>query len=244
MARDYQESYVGDAAQSMRGVLTLNYAMEHGIVTNWDDMELVRYANFAYVTFKCLRSNDYVVYLYIYQVWENAFDQLRVMSSEFPVMLTEAPLNPKRNRERMLQLMFETFSVPCLYVAVQAVMALYASGRTSGTVFDCGDGVSHTVPVYEGYMLPHATQRMNLAGRDITNYLQRLVTERGYSFNTSAEHQIIRDVKEELCYVAQDFDQELSDSETIDNCEALYTVRLLYYYLRSRFESRDQPQPL
>ncbi|KAK3737236.1 hypothetical protein QZH41_010866, partial [Actinostola sp. cb2023] len=196
MVNDYQDSYVGDAAQRIRGVLTLNYPMEHGIVTNWDDMELV---------------------------WENAFDQLRVVSSEYPIMLTEAPLNPKRNRERMLQLMFETFNVPCLYVAVQAVMALYASGRTTGTVFDCGDGVSHTVPVYEGYMLPHATQRMNLAGRDITRLLQRLITERGYSFKTSAEHQIIRDAKETLCYVAQDFENELVESENSDECEALYT---------------------
>jgi actin-related protein len=73
-------------------------------------------------------------------------------------------------------------------------------------------------------MLPHATQRMNLAGRDITSYLQRLITERGYSFKTSAEHQIIRDVKEKLCYVAQDFDKELQESETSDDCEALFTV--------------------
>lgn len=95
-----------------------------------------------------------------------------------------------------------------------------------GTVFDCGDGVSHTVPVYEGYMLPHATQRMNLAGRDITCYLQRLLTERGYSFKTSAEHQIIRDAKENMCYVAQDFEKELEASEKSDDCEALYTVMI------------------
>ena len=93
-----------------------------------------------------------------------------------------------------------------------------------GTVFDSGDGVSHTVPVYEGYWLPHATQRMNLAGRDLTKYLMRILTERGYSFSTSAELQISRDIKEKLCYVAENYTQELSEAETSDKCEALYTV--------------------
>ena len=94
-----------------------------------------------------------------------------------------------------------------------------------GTVFDSGDGVSHTVPVYEGYWLPHATQRMDLAGRDLTKYLMRILTERGYSFSTSAELQIIRDIKEELCYVAANYGQELSEAQTSDKCEASYLVR-------------------
>ena len=94
-----------------------------------------------------------------------------------------------------------------------------------GTVFDCGDGVSHTVPVYEGYWLPHATQRMNLAGRDLTRYMMRILMERGYSFKTTAEMEILRDIKEELCYVALDFEGELEDSEISDQCEKQYMVR-------------------
>merc|ERR1712227_878714 len=74
------------------------------------------------------------------------------------------PKNPKDNRERMTQIMFETFNVRRFYVAIQAVLSLYASGRTTGVVVDCGDGVSHTVPIYEGYSMPHAIQRINLAG--------------------------------------------------------------------------------
>ncbi|KAM6116694.1 actin-1-like [Phoenicopterus ruber ruber] len=179
----HKEYYIGEEAQSKRGILSLNYPIDHGIVTCWDDME---------------------------RIWRHVYEyELRIKASERPVLLTEAPLNPLQNREKMTEIMFEGFMVPAMYVAVQATLALYASARITGIVMDSGDGVTHTVPIYEGYCLPHAVSRLDIAGRDITEYFMKLLLESGHTFVSTAEREIVRDIKEKLCYIALDPIQEM-----------------------------------
>jgi actin-related protein len=109
-------------------------------------------------------------------------------------------------------------------VAIQAVLSLYASGRTTGIVVDSGDGVTHTVPIYEGYSLPHAVKRIDLAGRDLTDYMVKLVSEIGQGLNNSAGREIVRDIKEQLAYIAIDFDAELKKFKDSNQHDRSYTL--------------------
>jgi len=194
-----KSEYIGDEAQQKRGVLNLKYPIANGIVSDWEDME---------------------------KVWHHTFyNELRVTPSEVQgVLVTEAPRNPKQNRERMLTAMFETFEVQNMYVAIQAVMSLYANGRSTGLVVDSGDGVTHTVPVFEGFSIPHAIEKMEIAGREITNYAQKLLLESGHSFTSTAELEIVKDIKEKLCFVAQDYDTERAAAESSSAQDQAYTL--------------------
>ncbi|KAI6027739.1 actin-domain-containing protein [Pisolithus microcarpus] len=165
--------------------------MEHGIVHNPEDMK---------------------------HLWDYTFDaKLKVDPHGRKVLLMEPPMNPKANRQWMVQVMFEEYGFQGVYVAIQTVLALYAEGLTTGVVVDSGDGVTHIVPVYEGFALPHPTRCLDIAGRDVTRYLTKLLLMRGYAFNRTADFETVREIKEKLCYVSYDLDldQRLSEETTV-----------------------------
>jgi len=168
--------FVGHKAEDLRGILKLNYPSRTGVINDWRDMT---------------------------HIWNYTYADLGVKKEEHPVLLTEAPLNPKGNRGKAAEIFFETFGVPALYISMQAVLSLYASGRTTGVVLDSGDGVTHAVPIYEGFAMRHAITRVDLAGRDVTQHLQLLLRKECLHLRTSAEFEIVRTIKEQSCYVAQ-----------------------------------------
>ncbi|CAB0031328.1 unnamed protein product [Trichogramma brassicae] len=167
---DVKDLMVGEEASKLRSMLEISYPMQNGIVRNWEDM--------------C-------------HVWDYTFgpEKMNINPRECKILLTEPPMNPITNREKMIEVMFEKYQFAGMYIAIQAVLTLYAQGLISGVVVDSGDGVTHICPVYEEYALPHLTRRLDIAGRDITMYLIKLLLQRGYAFNHSADFETVRMIK-------------------------------------------------
>ncbi|VEN35232.1 unnamed protein product [Callosobruchus maculatus] len=174
---------VGDEVSALRSLLEVSYPMENGVVRNWDDM--------------C-------------HVWDYTFGpkKMNLDPKETKILLTEPPMNPLKNKEKMIEVVFEKYGFAGAYVAIQAVLTLYAQGLITGVVVDSGDGVTHICPVFEQYTLPHLTRRLDIAGRDITRYLIKLLLLRGYAFNHSADFETVRKMKEKLCYIGYDIETE------------------------------------
>lgn len=177
--------FVGSKAEELRGILRLSYPSEHGVCHDWEDMQ---------------------------RLWEETYAGLNVEQSEHPVLLTAPPLNPRGNLAKSAEVFFERFNVPAFYSQMQAILALYASGRTTGLVLDSGDGVTHSVPVYEGFSIPSAINRIDVGGRDVTRYLGTLLRKAGSNFHTSAEMEVVRAIKESVCYVAFNIEKVESDN--------------------------------
>lgn len=179
---------IGEEPLKRRDLYDIKFPIQRGIIEDWDNME---------------------------KIWHCAlYDELKIPPDEHPILLTEPPLNPKRNREKIAQVMFETFGVPATYISLQPLLTLISAGRTNGIVLDSGDGVTSIVPICEGIPLQHAMLRLHLSGSDLTNYLLRLMTERGYYMETPSEQEMAPDIKEKLCYAAIGFEEEMAKPET------------------------------
>ena len=202
-----------EEVQGRRELWSYKYAIENGIVTDWDTME---------------------------GVWHRIFhDELRVAPKEHPVLLTEPPLNLKANREKMAQVMFETFNVPALCIADPAVLAALAAGCSTGVVLCSGDELTTVTPIFEGQPIVHATVRVErgFAGKDLTDWMAKLLIERGlhvaaHNFmspgtlypHPTGNPRTTRDIKEKLSYVALNFDEECQAAAQPTTCQKSYSL--------------------
>ena len=172
----------GDEAAAVRQCLDVRYPVENGIVKNWADME---------------------------HLWNYTFfEKLQINPTENKILLTEPPMNPAKNREQLVESMFEKYNFAAANVSIQAMLTLYAQGLLTGVVVDTGDGVTHVVPVFDGFVPQNLIRRLDVAGRHITNYFIKLLLLRGYAFNRTADFETVRQIKEKVCYVAYDIQTE------------------------------------
>lgn len=165
-----------DEISPVRQYLDLTFPVEHGVIQNWADETLVL---------------DYLFK-----------EKLKIHNEDHKVLITEAPQNPNENRRKIYEIFFETFNFPAVQMAPQALLVLYAQGLVTGVVVDSGDGVTHIMPIFENYLLDHLVSRMNIAGRDITEQMVKLLTLRGYTFHRSSDFDVVREIKEKLCFVS------------------------------------------
>lgn len=181
--------FIGDEALDAPGY-SVKYPIRHGIVEDWDLME--RY-------------------------WEQCiFKYLRAEPEDHHFLLTEPPLNTPENREYTAEIMFESFNVPGLYIAVQAVLALAASWTSrppgertlTGIVIDSGDGVTHCIPVAEGYVIGSCIKHIPIAGRNITYFIQSLLREREPNIPPEQSLETAKAIKERFCYICPDLAKE------------------------------------
>ena len=176
--------YYGDCALQNSAIVDLTYPIHRGAVTNWDHFETL-----------------------ITGVFKN---YLRVDTDECNLLVTEPPLNPRENREKLSQIFFETYNVPRMRIETDGVLSLYSVGTTTGVSVSSGGGVTSVIPVYEGYAIQNAIKRLDIGGNDVTEYLTRLLTEGGYCFRTSTDREIVRSIKESLAYVSCNFNQDMA----------------------------------
>ena len=175
LAMDEKNFYIGDEAKERRGRLDMHRPFQDSLAKNWEDVEN----------------------LWTYTI----YNILKITPDDCYIVCTESPLNPKKNREKYIEIFFDLFNFEGVYLASKSLLSLYSTGKTTGCLVDSGHGASFSVPIYEGYASPHTIQKLDLGGRHLDDYLNKILAEKGYEFTTPLEKELITEIKEKLCQV-------------------------------------------
>ena len=182
---------IGDEVVPVRSLLELTYPMKEGIIENEKDMATL---------------------------WDYCIKQKLGLTGDLKdrkMLLTEAPSNPNKNKMKMAQIVFEKLGIGYFNIEPQAKLSLFCEGLETGIILDSGDGVTHCIPVAYGYILHPKIKRLDIAGRHITNQLIKLLQIKGYAFNSTADFELIREIKEKYCFVSCDIESDRKlDKET------------------------------
>ena len=170
--------YIGDEAMSKKGILRLEYPLENGMIKNWEAMTSLLTHTF--------------------------YNELRISIEEHPVLLTDSDRDPKVNKEKLAEILFEKMRVPSLFLVNPGILSLYANAVITGTAIDCGDCVTLCVPGDGGMADTKAIKKKYFGGRSLTNYLTQLLNEQENLFTTTGEQYTVKTIKEETCYIALD----------------------------------------
>ena len=174
LKKDEKREVIGNDCLKYMGVIQLKYPSVHGMFKDMEDID---------------------------QILEYIYTNLDINMAEVkehPVLVTEPLLNPKKNREKIAKILFEKHKIEYLFFASQPVLSLYSTSTESGAVLESGDGVTQSCIIYEGYSIPGSYKRINLGGKDVTEYLQYLLNRKGYELKNSDGFQITKKIKEEI----------------------------------------------
>ena len=214
-----KDIFIGSQCDKNLSILKLRYPIKHGHFQNSEDI--------------------YPLFNYIFSLLKLSSEEIK----DHPILITEPLHNPTYNRENISHILFEKFSINKIFFASQPVLSLFSTSNTTGTILESGEGVTQSCIIYEGFAIPNSFEKCDYGGEDVTNYLDDILKNMGYFFDTSSEKQIVKEIKEKYCWACpsnisesimknNEFEKEnhfLPDGNVIKlGVERIYPAEILY----------------
>lgn len=208
-----KESIIGSEAEKKFGILDISYPIQGGTIVNWDEME---------------------------RIWANTFyGELKISPEEHNLLLSESPFITRKDREKMLEMMFETFNCASTYLVAQSVLAAYSVGKSTGISIDCGHTSLNFAPIYEGFLQRHCVQHIPIAGKDINDILINLLIKNGQVIDSKMQKQSIIKAKESFCYLRHDNEDEIEKKKEEETREWELPDKKKIIISKERFQATE-----